>query len=94
MATQYLQIDSDQYPTEFELIKEFADLMGLKNTTALLLHVRQTMPGVISHLKELSAPSEKENPQSVETPDKKDTNNPCLECQAKITQANNEVSNG
>lgn len=34
-------------------------------------------------IKELSAPSEKENPQSVETPDKKDINSPCLECQAK-----------
>ena len=62
MAKQYLQIDSEQNTTEFSLIRAFAKLMGLKNTTALLLHIRQTLPETIKTLKELSVPSENTSP--------------------------------
>jgi hypothetical protein len=60
MAKQYLQIDSEQYAQEFALIREYAELLGLKNTTALMLHIRRSMPAAIQSLR--SAPSEMKTP--------------------------------
>ncbi len=60
MAKQYMQIDSEQYEQEFALIREYAELLGLKNTTALMLHIRQTMPAAIQSLR--SDPSEMKTP--------------------------------
>ena len=67
MAKQYIQIDSEQHETEFALIREYAEQLGLKNTTALLLHIRQTLPIAIQNLKdkkELAAPSDDNSPSS------------------------------
>ena len=63
MATnQYILLDGEKDKDEFDMIKEFSKLMGLKNTTALKLHLRQTLPNEIKKIKELSDPSDVDSP--------------------------------
>ena len=47
----YLRLTDKTDPKEFKLVDDWATLKGLKRTTALKMHIRETLPARIANEK-------------------------------------------